>query len=274
MRNLFYLIERFHLVILLLILEGVSISYIKKANTYQDTKVSNVSMAVSGSILSIRNNIYYYFKLGEENRRLAEENAYLLAQRTVSKSFVEDSIAQDSSFNEIFNLTTAKVIDNNITRQNNYITINKGSTDSIEKGMGVIVGNGVVGIVTNVSKNYSKVMSVLNTQSRVSVKLKKSGAIGNMIWDGKDPWILAIDNISKTEPVAIGDTFVTTGFSNFFPSDIYTAVVKEVSPNPSSSFLKINAELSYDIDKVDFVYVVQPKNRVELDSLNHSLNSE
>ncbi|MCO5247382.1 MAG: rod shape-determining protein MreC [Chitinophagales bacterium] len=273
MRNLFYLVERFHLIILLLIFESVSISFIKKFNTYQDSVISNASIAVSGEIFSVRDNIVGYFKLKENSRQLAEENAFLLAKINSEHSSIYDSISIDSAFYRMFDFTSAKVIDNSITEHNNYITINKGKTDSIEKGMGVIVANGVVGIVVNVSKNYSLVMSVLNTQSRVSVKLKKSGSIGNMVWDGNSPWQLNINNISKTESVIVGDTFVTTGYSNFFPSDIYTAVVKEVSPNPATSFLKIDAVLSYDIDKINYVYVVKPKDRIQLDSLQNSISN-
>lgn len=52
-----------------------------------------------------------------------------------------------------------------------YITINKGARDGIREDMGVIDGNGVVGIVYKTSPNYSVVISILNSKSSISCKI-------------------------------------------------------------------------------------------------------
>lgn len=267
MRNLFYLLERFHLVIVFLILEGLAISSIRKMNTYQDSVVGNASAQVSGKIYSIRNNVVEYFGLKVENERLAQENAYFLSLIQPLDSVVIDTTLPISSESFDFQYIPAKVIDNSVTESVNYIMINKGKSSGVEKGQGVITGQGVVGIVTHTSNDYSLAMSVVSTKSRISVKHKNSGALGNLIWDGANPWVLTIDNVSKTNNILVGDTFNTAGYSNFFPPEIPAAIVTSVEQDPSTSFLYIDVKLSINIDKIDYVYVVKSKDKPQIDSL-------
>ena len=271
MRNLFYLIERFHLLILLLILEGFALMFVRKTNLYQDSVLGNASKAVSGKIYPVRTDISEYFGLKLENERLAEENAHYLSQISYPLIYPLDSTLPSQSDSIVFDYSVAKVIDNNITQSVNYIMINKGINDGIEKGQGLITGLGVVGIITNTSPDYALAMSVVSTKSRISVKHKNSGAFGNLTWDGTNPWRLSIDNVSKTNTVAVGDTFVTAGYSNFFPPNIPAAIVSEVKQDPSTSFLYIDVKLSIDIAKLDYVYIVKSKDKPQIDSLRNSL---
>lgn len=267
MRNLFYLLERFHLVIILLVLEGVAFSSIRKANTYQDSIIGNASAEVSGKLYTTRNNIVEYFGLKTENYRLASENAYFLSQIEDKSAFEIDTTLPLQSEAATFNYVVGKIVDNSVTESVNYLMIDKGYENGVEKGQGVITGQGVLGIITHVSKNYCLAMSVVSTKSRISVKHHHTGAFGNLTWDGANPWVLSIDNVSKTNDVAVGDTFLTAGYSNFFPPNIPAAIVTEVEQDPSTSFLYIDVSLSIEIDKVDYVYIVQSKDKPQIDSL-------
>lgn len=269
MRNLFYLLERFHLVIILLILEGVALSSIRKTNSFQDSVIGNASAAVSGQLFTARNNVVEYFGLKAENLRLAEENAYYLSLIKDTLVFEIDTTLPLQSETATFNYITGKVIDNSVTESVNYLMINKGYNNGVEKGQGVITGRGVIGIVTHVSKDYSMAMSVVSTKSRISVKHSTTGAFGNLTWDGTNPWRLSIDNVSKTNVVAVGDTFLTAGYSNFFPPDIPAAIVTDVEQDPSTSFLYIDVSLSVEIDKIDHVYIVKSKDKPQIDSLRN-----
>ncbi|MCZ2394749.1 MAG: rod shape-determining protein MreC [Chitinophagales bacterium] len=267
MRNLFYLIERFHLLIALLILEGLAVALIRKDNAYQDSIIGNASSNVSGKIYTVRNNVVQFFDLVDENKRLANENIFFLSQLKSEQPIPVDSTLPSQSETALFDYIVAKVIDNDVTQSVNYLMIDKGTNDGVERGLGVIIGSGVVGIVTHTSKDYSLVMSVISTKSRISVKHKETDAFGNLTWDGTDPWRLSVDNVSKTNTVAIGDTFYTAGYSNFFPPKIPTAIVTDVEQDPSTSFLYIDIALSYDMDKLNYVYIVKSKDKPQIDSL-------
>ena len=245
--------------------------FVRKTNLYQDSILGNASNVVSGELNTIRSDISEYFGLKQENERLAEENTFYLSKVKYPNVYPKDTTLPSESDSVEFTYSVAKVIDNNVTQSVNYIMINKGSNDSIEKGQGVITGLGVVGIITNTSQDYALARSVVSTKSRISVKHKKSGAFGNLTWDGNSPWRLSIDNVSKTNIVAVGDTFVTAGYSNFFPPNIPAAIVSEVKQDPSTSFLYIDVKLSIDIDKLDYVYIVKNKDKPQIDSLRNTL---
>ena len=83
-------------------------------------------------------------------------------------------MVKDTIFKRKYLYTKAKVINNSTHRQNNYLTLNIGSRNGIENGMGVVGPNGVVGVVKNVSDHYASVVSVLHREAKISVKLKNS----------------------------------------------------------------------------------------------------
>lgn len=267
MRNIIYLLTKFHLLLLFLILEGISISALRKHYSYQDAAITSISGGISGKVNIVRSDIADYFRMKSENERLAKENADLLAQIQYNITYKKDSTLPVSSEALTFEYFPAKVVSSDITRSVNYLMLNKGAGDNIQKGQGVIVNNGVVGIITDVSKDFSLAMSVLSVKSQISVKHKKSGIIGNLKWDGLDPFTLMVENVSRTTKVAVGDTFITTGFSNFFPPDIPVAVVKKVDQDPSTSFHFIDVKLTNRLDKIDYVYIVKNEDKPQIDSL-------
>jgi len=271
MRNLFYLIERFHLVIVFLILEGIAFSFIRKTNTFQDSVLGNNSMVVSGKLYTARNDVSGYFNLKRENERLALENAYLLSEMTQIQTIMTDSTLPLESEKTSYQYKSGNIIDNSITESVNYIIVDKGSEDNVKRNQGVIVDNGVVGVVVQTSRNYSKVMSAISTKSRISVRHDKSGALGNLTWNGNDPSVLNIENVNKANRIEVQDTFSTAGYSSLFPPNVSAAVVTNVHKDPSSSFLYIEAKLSYEIDKITHVYIVDGKDKDQIDSLKNTL---
>jgi hypothetical protein len=74
----------------------------------------------------------------------------------------------------------------------------------------------VVGIVTNVSENFSLIMSVVSVKSLIGVRHKKTNALGNLRWNGEDPYTLQIDGLSKTLPIKKNDTIVLRVFHPSF----------------------------------------------------------
>ncbi len=80
----------------------------------------------------------------------------------------------DNSLPRQFKLIPAAVINNSISQKNNKLTINKGSNHGVYRGQGVVNNAGLVGIVSDVSKNYATAISLLNLQTSISVKLKRT----------------------------------------------------------------------------------------------------
>jgi rod shape-determining protein MreC len=120
----------------------------------------------------------------------------------------------------------------------------------------VISPTGLVGMVVNTSENFAVVMTMLNRQSSVSAKLKKTGEIGKIQWDGESPGRVTMINVPKSVQVAIGDSVVTSGYSLSFPPGVLIGTITEVINEKSSNFYTLSVKPSTNFYNVEYVTVV------------------
>lgn len=161
----------------------------------------------------------------------------------------------------------AKVIKNSINSTHNYIIIDKGAKDGILNDMGVIMPNGVVGIVRNVGKNYSYIVSFLNSSQQISAKVGKTDAFGTMSWDKKNTHTCVLNDIPQHISINAGDTVYTSGKSSFFPENIPIGLVKD-SKIINGTHRAVNVKLFLNYSTLDYVIVAKNVGRAEIDSLS------
>lgn len=240
-------------------------------NSYWGATYFNTTNYYVAKTLAFSNAAKEYTKLGEINLDLANENANLHAQLAAltQKNAVgaPPTYSPDSLFAKRFSYTVAKVVDNETTKANNVITIDKGTAHGIKPGMGVISATGVVGKVRFCSQNYSVITSILHSQFMVSTKLVRSNEIGSAKWPGKDPNIIDLVDVSKYTKVVKGDSAVTSDQNSVFPPGIMVGEVETVEVHPDQTFYIIGLRLSTDFRNLSYVYVVQNQQLGEQESL-------
>lgn len=219
---------------------------------------------VLGKINAQADAFYSYFSLKQVNRQLALENARL--RNELKSSFVAsdsslvngmDSVNLDSVMRyRKYQFFPARVVGNTVIYQNNYLTLERGSLQGVRAGMSVISPSGIVGVVIEVSPNYCRVMSLLHRSSRVSAMLKKNHSFGSVEWDGGDPSVLTLKNISKSTRVALGDTVVTSNYSANYPPGIMIGRVIGAVNDPSSNFYTLKIKSSTDFFRLEYVYLI------------------
>lgn len=236
----------------------------------------NAANTISGRVYSAYTGINDYLYLQRFSDSLVQENASLRAELLDSKyiSRIDSGIVRDSSDKNIqhFKYITARVIKNSVNDASNLIYLDRGTQQGIQKQMGVINTNGIVGQVVAVTDNYSAVMSVLSKDFKVSAKFKKHEFFGNLHWDGINSTTATLEDIPKHVPVKVGDTLVTSGFSQLFPRNIMIGRVKNVNMEAEKNFLDISVNLSTNFGSLSYVYVVNNIRKEEillLDSLAH-----
>ncbi|MFT6054181.1 MAG: rod shape-determining protein MreC [Roseivirga sp.] len=276
MGQLFAFLFKYRAFFIFLILELFCFWLIVGNNNYQRAAYFKASVGVVGSVNEKSDNMSDYFGLKEVNAELAKENARLRAlsfnQPTTAK--VLDSLSTfrlpfDSTNTVEYVLRSAEIVDNSVRQSRNFFMINKGSKDGISPGMGVINQRGVVGKIRSVSKNFSTGISLLNVQNPISVKHNISGRFGSVLWngDGRDALHIDLLYITREVNVQIGDSIVTTGYSQIYPKDYLVGTVASVAPDPDQRNLKISVLLSVEFGKLAYVYVIENINRQEVDSL-------
>ncbi|MCH7413349.1 rod shape-determining protein MreC [Belliella sp. R4-6] len=263
--------------LLFVFLEAIAIWLIVSFNSQQGSAFFNSSNQFSGKILGVKNNVSEYFTLAEVNRRLVDTNAELLAELEMYKKPADSTFIQlDSILTAKFEFKGAKVINNSIRLSQNHLTLNKGENQGIKPGMGVFNGQGVVGRVKGVSKNFSTVISLLHTDLLISSKIESTEVFGSIKWDGKDPQKAKMLYIPRHVKIEVGDKIVTSGYNAVFPEGINIGIVAEVNQGSDTNYLDVTVSLSTDFTKVSYVYLVENDIEEELDSLylNSEINNE
>jgi rod shape-determining protein MreC len=258
MRNLFTFLWRNHVFFLFILLEVISGLLIVNNHNFQHSVVINHLSEFSGSLHQSVSNINDYFHLKEANRKLAEENARLRALLPTSMIIKDTNsfLKKDTIYKQQYTFTAAKVISNSVTGRNNYIMLNKGTSDGIKADMAVIAPNGIVGIISKVSSNFSWVISVLHKQTKISAKIKKNGFVGTIVWDGTDYKTGHLKDIPANVLIAKGDTVITSGYSHIFPQGIMVGLIKDYKVDKGYNFYDIEITFSQDYNKLSYVYIV------------------
>jgi len=280
MASFFGNFSRFGSVLVFIFLELICLFLIVQFNQKQrDIWVYSGSL-FSGKILEASNQAGNYFYLSSVADSIANENAALLKQITNDKSLplliYSDTleVAIDTAAVDRYELIPAKVINNSINKNRNFFTINKGAVDGIEKHSGIVTPNGVVGIIRQVSENYSVAMSLLNSQMRVSVAIKRTGYFGTMSWFGKNPLVMDLDDIPKHADLIAGDTLITSGYSAIFPPGLQLGILRDFKIEPGSNFYTAKVDLDEDISRLNYIYILKHIEKPEILELETLLENE
>jgi rod shape-determining protein MreC len=276
MERLFLFFYQYRAFFTFLILEVLCAWLIIENNQYQGARFFNSSNSTVASLNNISQDVREYFLLRSINSTLAEENAYLRGKLekfhqlgdTASFPVVTDSAAINQ-----FDFISAKVVNNSVDRFTNYLTINKGSADSVAPGMAVISPLGAVGKVKAVSKHYSVVMSILHKDNRVSVLMTRTGYFGSVSWNGRDPDYVQLDFVPRHVEPLKGDTIVTSAYNAIFPEGIMVGTIEDVKQN-ETLFYDLKVKLSQDFRKLSYVEVVKNYLKHEQDSIERPFMEE
>ena len=208
-------------------------------------------------------NVREYFSLRSQNELLAAENAALRNQICLMDSTSKaDSIHYES----------AKVVQMTTDKLHNYLTINRGSRDGIQRGQGVMNSEGTIGIVRTVGLNYSVILPIINTHTNLSCRFAKNDYIGTLQWDGKDYRFAQLVDVASHVIVREGDTIVTSGLSPVFPEGIPVGIVDNCILKEGDSYYTIRVRLQTDFKRLKYVEVVQNTHLQELEELTDGLD--
>lgn len=263
MRNLLDFLKKYNYWLLFFVLEALSFALLFHYNNYQDSYFFNSANVVTGKFYELSGGIASYFHLKSVNRDLLDRNLELETEvsnleKVLRKNQVDsmEIVSLERLPRDSYVLYKANVINNSLNLNDNYITIDKGSLAGIRPDMGVIDANGVVGIVYETSPHYSVVISILNSKSNISCKIRGSNYFGSLKWDHSDSQHAYLEDLPKHAQFNLGDTIVTSGYSSVFPEGIMVGTVDDMgdSENGLSYLLKI--KLATDFGRISDVRVI------------------
>jgi len=287
LRNLFAFLFRYRGILVFGLLEVFSLYLLIKNSSYQRAAFFNSANAYAGRVLETRTRIYDYFRLVDVNRGLVAENAALRQQlyRSDLASRQPDSLAaplplrpgrRDSVLLGLrqlpildpeYLLIPARVLNNELHRVDNYITLNAGSNEGVKPGMGVLAAAGVVGRIKAVSEHYATATSVLHSKTAISARIQRDGTFGSIKWLGDDPTHALLDQIPRQNLLVRGDTIVTSGYNAVFPEGILIGTIDSFVKEPDKNFWTVRVKLAVNFSNLTYVYVVSNRHKAERDTV-------
>ena len=278
MEQLFAFIAQSRNFILFVLLEVLCFYFIINTNNYWSASFFNTSNRYAAQLLTWSNTAQEYTNLRRVNDELAAENLRLrtqLTQQQQTRNPLAPPLYQaDSVFAARFKFTVGKVVNNTTTLSNNYLTIDKGTAEGIEPGMGVISPTGIVGRVRFCNEHFSVITSILHSEFRISASLVKANDIGTARWRGVDPTRMDLLDISLNKPVSKGDSVVTSDRNSVFPPGIMIGRVRTVGVQANQTFHDLTIDLSTNFGNLSYVYVVANNLAAAQEQLEQQVENE
>ena len=281
MRNLINFLLKYNYWFLFVILEVASFVLLFRFNNYQQSAYFTSANTVVGAVYEVSGGISSYFHLKSVNEDLLDRNMLLEEQiNNLEKALKErqlDSIAVNSIRKmpqKDYQLFKARVIKNSLNLADNYITLDKGSSSGIHSEMGVVDGNGIVGIVYETSPSYSVVISVLNSKSNISCKIVGSDYFGYLKWEHGDSRYAYLKDLPRHAEFNLGDTVVTSGFSTVFPEGIMAGPVDDMSDSHDGLSYLLKIKLATDFGKLSDVRVIARNGQQEQKELENKTTKQ
>ena len=194
---------------------------------------------------------------------LRHENANLKAEQAAYSEILAENIRLKGMLNfkqtyTQYSMLGAKVIAKDYNSWTNTITIDRGSSDGVNKYMPVIVPQGVVGFVSSVSRYTSQVQLLVDPRTAIGgiVQRPESRVASILKGDGNNSDFLVFGNIPKEADVIKGYTIVTSGYGGVYPKGLLIGTVSQVSADGSGVSLAALVKPAVDFTKVEEVFII------------------
>jgi rod shape-determining protein MreC len=202
------------------------------------TYFASVSAAKENKVL--KKQLALVEQIENQNQELARENARL-------KKFVEFTASDPGTH------VAARVIARDPSPWFKTIMIDKGEKHGLEKNAPVLVPEGIVGQITKVSQNYSRVLLITDRNSAVDALVQTTRARGMVKGSSENSCIFVY--ALRKEEIQAGETIVTSGLDQVFPKGLKIGTVLDVHKDPSQLFQDIRIQTSVDFDTLEEVLV-------------------
>ena len=260
--------------ILFLLLLGISLSLTIQSHSFHRSRVISSANFLSGGVYEKINSVEEYLHLREQNDQLAIENANLKSLLFKTKDSAD--IPNLDSLKGVLpkDIVVCKVIRNSYNVVENFLTLNAGAKSGVKPDMGVINSLGIVGIIDDVSPNYSTVISILNRKSQINAKVKNSDHFGTLNWNGKNTGFVQLVDVPRLATVKKGDTIVTGGQSVIFPENIGIGTIEKLQTDEETHYYTITVKLFNDMTNLGHVYIIKTENSEEIKNLENQRKDE
>lgn len=199
------------------------------------------------SLVTLRKHLQ---QLEEENNRLARMCAELAVEnaRLAGRSQTTSSLSSSQ-----YSLVRSPIINRDVTTMRRWLVVSRGRRHGIFPGAPVLTLAGVVGKVVAAGEHQALVQTILDPESRISVRDVRSGIIG--LCRAYRNELLFLDFIAKGADVQVSDTVITAGTGQVFPAGLAVGIVQKASDHPAELFRTVVVKPFADLSRLQEVFI-------------------
>jgi rod shape-determining protein MreC len=197
--------------------------------------------------------------LQQRNSELESEVSELQAQviqlqQEVGQTDILAALVDFAQTNSENSYKAAAVIGRDPSPFLQYVIINRGSNDEIQRGMPVVTNQGLVGRVDAVIADAARVQLITDPASNVNVRLQNAEADASLV--GSVTGDLTLDLIPQDTALDIGDLVLTSGLGGGYPPDLIVGQVVNVRTRDFDLFQQATVQPVVDFNRLQIVLVI------------------
>lgn len=265
-------ISQFKEYFLLVFLIIISLSILASNEKPQVKRIKTFALGSFAVINEAVNSIFSLFQKDDSIDELQKKNAELILNLSRLKNYeLENKNLRsllDYKDTASYPLLYADVISKLVNKIQGYFIINRGSSEGVKVGMPVLDDDGLIGVISEISENYSVVKTLYNSNLNIAVTIQSINVDGVLSWNGSE---LIIKNIPSTYNVNIGDSVYTSDFSSIFPPEIPVGEVSKKETISVGLLHTLSIKPYSDIYSVNNLFVLMVVTSKEINNLEMNL---
>lgn len=210
------------------------------------------------SVKDIWNQYFYLISAAQENQRLKKELGQSLEQlnRCSETALANDRLRHLLGFKPDIHrpMIAAQVVGKDPSSWSKTIIVNKGVQDGIQQSDPVVIPEGIVGVVVEVSAHYAKVLLLIDPNSAVDALVQQTRARG--IVKGGGAGYCVFDYVLRKHGISVGDTVVSSGLDGVFPKGLRIGRISEIVRLNAGIFQKVSLTPYVDFEILEEVYII------------------
>ena len=192
--------------------------------------------------------------LAEDYKRLLVENSKLRVLEDENKQLKS---LLDLKKEKQYNLITANIINRDQTNRN-ILIIDAGEAQGIKVGQPAVVNNGIIiGKVIDVGSDFSKVRLLIDSFSKLAVKVGEQNKISGMLV-GSLGLGMDLTYIPQEQEIKKGDLVVTADLDTNIAPGLVVGQVEEIEFSQEEVFKKASVSPTINYETISILAIISP----------------
>ena len=206
---------------------------------------------------------YRFDELVEENNQLREEVAELRAQ-IYENTEREEMYAWMAGFLEMkrvhhdFQTLPASVTGRESGNYSRVLTLDAGTSVGVEVNVPVVTSDGVVGRITEVGLNWSRVTTILESGTLIGAYMERTDevAVAEGVFELSGDGRLRLNYVRADSAAQVGDRVLSSGYGSVYPRGLVIGYIDSMEVDPYTRGMAVTVQCAVNYAELSRVMII------------------